>query len=155
VRLNAKPFLHRGLPPIAFAVALTLGGGNVQAETRTALPSLPRAAAVRNHPVMPVPGWIRFCKQRPGECAVNLSERATITLTPQVWETLTRINQQVNATIKPVIDLEHLGVEDQWDLAEDGYGNCEDYQLVKRKLLVAAGFSRRGLRMTSVIDGHG
>jgi predicted transglutaminase-like cysteine proteinase len=104
---------------------------------------------------MPVPGWIRFCKQRPGECAVNLSERATITLTPQVWETLTRINQQVNATIKPVIDLEHLGVEDQWDLAEDGYGNCEDYQLVKRKLLVAAGFSRRGLRMTSVIDGHG
>jgi predicted transglutaminase-like cysteine proteinase len=52
-------------------------------------------------------------------------------------------------------DMDHWGVEDRWGLAEDGYGDCEDYQLVKRKRLVAAGFSRRALRMTAVIDGDG
>lgn len=69
---------------------------------------------------MPVPGLIQFCKQRPRECVVNASEAATIPLTPQAWETLVRINRQVNATIKPVTDLEHWGVEDHLGLAEDG-----------------------------------
>lgn len=46
-------------------------------------------------------------------------------------------------------------MEDHWDLADDGYGDCEEYQLVKRKRLVAAGFPRRALRMTAVIDEDG
>jgi len=104
---------------------------------------------------MPVPGWIRFCRQRPEECAVNRSEPETISLTSEIWETLVRINVQVNAAIKPMIDLDHWGVEDRWDFAEDGYGDCEDYQLVKRKRLVAAGLPRRALRMTAVIDEDG
>ena len=79
----------------------------------------------------------------------------TITLTPQAWETLTQVNRQVNASIRSTTDMEHWGVEDHWDFAEDGYGDCEDYQLVKRKRLVAAGFPRRALRMTAVIDGDG
>ena len=104
---------------------------------------------------MPVPGWIRFCKQRPAECAVSASEPATVNLTPEAWETLTLVNHQVNAAIRPITDMEHWGVEDRWDLAEDGYGDCEDFQLVKRKRLVAAGFSRRALRMAAVIDEGG
>ena len=104
---------------------------------------------------MPVPGWIRFCKQRPEECAVDPSEPARIALTPQTWEALTRINRQANAAIKPITDQEHWGVDDRWDLAEDGYGDCEDFQLVKRKRLVEAGFPHRALRMTAVIDEHG
>jgi predicted transglutaminase-like cysteine proteinase len=104
---------------------------------------------------MPVPGWIRFCKKRPAECVVDPSEPARITLTPQTWEALTRINRQANAAIEPITDQEHWGVDDRWDLAEDGYGDCEDFQLVKRKRLVAAGLSRRALRMTAVIDEHG
>ena len=104
---------------------------------------------------MPVPGWIRFCKHRPKECAVDPSEPARITLTSQAWETLTSINRQVNAGIRPITDQEHWGVEDRWDLAEDGYGDCEDFQLVKRKRLIGAGLPRRALRMTAVIDEDG
>jgi predicted transglutaminase-like cysteine proteinase len=52
-------------------------------------------------------------------------------------------------------DREHWGVADHWDLAEDGFGDCEDYQLVKRQRLVAAGFPRRALRLTAVIDEDG
>ena len=41
---------------------------------------------------------------------------------------------------------------DRWDLAEDGQGDCEDFQLLKRTLLAEDGLPRRALRMTVVID---
>ena len=44
---------------------------------------------------------------------------------------------------------------DRWDIPDDGYGDCEDYQLLKRKLLVKAGLPRRALRMTVVVDQQG
>ena len=154
-RVNARPFLHRELRRVTLAMALMLISSGSEAQTVTAPPFPSQSVSARSHPVMPVPGWIQFCVQRPEECVVNASEAATITLTPQAWETLVRINRQVNITIKPVTDLEHWGVEDHWGLAEDGYGDCEDYQLVKRSRLIAAGFPRRALRMTAVIDGNG
>jgi predicted transglutaminase-like cysteine proteinase len=40
-------------------------------------------------------------------------------------------------------------------LPTDGIGDCEDYQLLKRKLLVEAGLPRRAMRMTVVIDDIG
>ena len=99
--------------------------------------------------------WVRFCEQVPSECAVNASEPAMIELTPEAWRTIVRVNREVNRAIKPKTDAEHWGVEDRWDFAEDGYGDCEDYQLVKRKRLVATGFPERALRMTAVIDEDG
>ncbi len=58
------------------------------------------------------------------------------------------VNQQVNTSIKAKTDKDRWGIEDIRDFAEDGYGDCEDYQLVKRKRLVDAGFPRRAPRMT-------
>src|SRR4051812_13095261 len=49
-------------------------------------------------------------------------------------------------------DSDHWGVEDRWELPTDGHGDCEDYQLLKRKLLAEAGLPRRALRMTVVVD---
>jgi predicted transglutaminase-like cysteine proteinase len=82
-------------------------------------------------------------------------ESRSVTSLGATGQTLTRVNQQVNAAIKAKTDKDHWGVEDTWDFAEDGYGDCEDYQLVKRKRLVEAGFPRRALRMTVVIDEEG
>jgi predicted transglutaminase-like cysteine proteinase len=154
-RLNARPFLNRRLHPVSLALALMLTGGGLKAQTLAALPSPSRPITTKSLIVTPVPGWTRFCRQRPEECAVNTSEPETITLTPQAWEIIVQVNRQVNAAIKPMTDLEHWGVEDHWDFAEDGYGDCEDYQLVKRKRLVEAGLPRRALRMTAVIDENG
>ena len=154
-RLNARPFLKSWLHPTSLAMALMLVGARSEAQMVTAPPSPSKSVATKNYSVTPVPGWIRFCKQRPEECAVKSFEPATITLTPQAWEMLTRVNRQVNATIRSMTDMEHWGVEDRWGFAEDGYGDCEDYQLVKRERLVAAGFPRRALRMTAVLDEDG
>lgn len=130
------------------------------ASTQTYAGSAPVLPAA-SHPIAavgtakPIAAWARFCAGHPTECAVVPSEPARITLTPQTWQTLKRINRQVNGSIKPMTDRRHWSVEDRWDLAEDGYGDCEDYQLLKRKRLAEAGFPRRALRMTAVLDEEG
>lgn len=65
------------------------------------------------------------------------------------------INTWVNAHIAPVSDMEHWGVLDQWDYPSDGRGDCEDYALLKRKLLITEGFPRQALLMTVVKDARG
>ena len=49
-------------------------------------------------------------------------------------------------------DSELWGVPDRWDLPTTGYGDCEDMQLLKRKLLAERGLPRRAMRMTVVIN---
>jgi predicted transglutaminase-like cysteine proteinase len=152
-RLNA-PSAKAILRHAAFAIAVIGSAASVQARSSNPLRSTVELVA-RTKPAKPIQAWTQFCLEQPSECAVDLSEPATINLTAQVWQTLTRINRQVNAAIKPQNDIDHWGVEDRWDFAEDGYGDCEDYQLVKRRLLVAAGLSRRALLMTVVLDEDG
>src|SRR3954462_11912814 len=96
--------------------------------------------------------WVSFCERLPAECAIHLSEPEVISLTPDLWRMLTTINEQVNTTIQPLSDQEHWGVVDRWDYPDDGYGDCEDIQLLKRKLLIEAGLPRRALLMTVVLD---
>ena len=79
-------------------------------------------------------------------------EPEIITLTKSKWDTINAVNRLVNAKLHPLSDEDHWGSFDHWNLAEDGYGDCEDYQLLKRKLLVERGLPRRALRMTVVID---
>ncbi|WP_262030862.1 transglutaminase-like cysteine peptidase [Microvirga sp. Mcv34] len=152
--LNIRPFLKSTLRFAAISLALTVTAAAAQAQTLPALPTVSQPIA-KVGSAKPIMGWVRFCEQNPAECAVDPSEPATINLTPNDWQTLIRVNRQVNAAIKAKTDQDHWGVEDRWDFAEDGYGDCEDYQLVKRKLLVGAGFSRRALRMAVVIDEEG
>jgi predicted transglutaminase-like cysteine proteinase len=106
-------------------------------------------------PTGPTYAWIRFCESHPHECHVDLSQPARILLSPQVWATLMQVNEHVNASILAVTDQDHWGVLDRWDFPDDGLGDCEDIQLLKRKLLVEAGLPQRAMRMTAVIDGQG
>jgi|SRR5829696_8092138 predicted transglutaminase-like cysteine proteinase len=117
---------------------------------------LPNARPIENIGVArPVLGWVKFCERQPDECRVDPSEPAIVTLTPQVWRAIVLANRRVNARIKPKTDKEHWGVVDSWDIPEDGYGDCEDYQLLKRRILAEQGLSRRAMRMTVVIDEQG
>lgn len=100
----------------------------------------------------PVPAWNAFCDNYPDACAVDLSEPDHVVLTERVWRLLVSVNRAVNAEIVPMTDMEQWGLVDRWDLAESGAGDCEDFQLLKRERLVAAGLPRRALRMTVVLD---
>src|SRR5215204_5859965 len=100
----------------------------------------------------PLPAWTEFCGRLPAECAVDHTEPEIIVLTPETRELIEAVNHYVNRSLTAMLDEKHWGKIDQWDLPSDGYGDCEDYQLLKRKLLVEAGLPRRALRMTIVID---
>ena len=66
-----------------------------------------------------------------------------------------RVNRWVNANIKPITDLEHWGVVERWNYPDDGYGDCEDYVLEKRRMLMEAGWPREALLITVVRDQNG
>ncbi len=122
--------------------------------------SLPKDTAIgrveSNGAARPVQAWVKFCERYAGECDVNPAEPATVTLTSRTMRVLNTVNRKVNAAIKPKTDMEHFGIVDRWDLPDDGYGDCEDYQLLKRKILIEQhGLPRRALRMTVVIDELG
>jgi predicted transglutaminase-like cysteine proteinase len=103
----------------------------------------------------PTPAWIAFCERWPDECAVDASEPAALRLSQDIWSSLVAVNEQVNRTILAVTDRDQWGVVDRWDYPDDGRGDCEDMQLLKRKLLIRAGLPRRALRMTVVVDEQG
>ena len=103
-------------------------------------------------PTTPLWAWTDFCNRHRSECASDAAEPSVVRLTKATWEAINAVNRHVNATIKPLSDQDHWGMVDRWDLPEDGYGDCEDYQLLKRKLLAEKGLPRRAMRMTVVID---
>ena len=76
-------------------------------------------------------------------------------LTARAWRDLNRINTAVNTAIKPLTDQDHYGVLEKWTFPEDGYGDCEDYVLLKQRLLIAAGWPRQALLITVVRDQRG
>ena len=52
-------------------------------------------------------------------------------------------------------DMEHWGVSERWNYPDDGYGDCEDYVLLKRRMLMQAGWPRQALLVTVVRDKQG
>ena len=125
-----------------------------EAQTTAALPAM-SLSAVTTGPARPIAAWAEFCERYPAECAVDRTEPASITLTPALWQTINAVNRRINRAVEAVTDQDHWRAADRWDLAEDGRGDCEDFQLLKRRLLVEAGLPRRAMRMTVVIDEKG
>lgn len=100
-------------------------------------------------------GWVQFCNDNPGECVADHGTARDVVLTSKAWSDLVRVNRWVNDSIKPVTDLEHWGVVERWNYPTDGYGDCEEYVLVKRQILMKAGWPRSALLITVVRDKKG
>jgi predicted transglutaminase-like cysteine proteinase len=116
-----------------------------------------RPAHVRVSRVTPPPaGWIEFCTREPGECAGTPTTRRRLDVSrDEAWADLVRVNDWVNQTIQPLTDLEHWGVVEHWSYPDDGYGDCEDYVLLKRRMLMQSGWPREALLITVVRDLKG
>jgi predicted transglutaminase-like cysteine proteinase len=125
--------------------------------------AIPAAKAASEHPIFmsvsggiraPI-GWIEFCSEYAPECEIKPLEPRDVVLTAKAWKEMARINRWVNDTIKPITDLEHWGVVERWNYPDDGYGDCEDYVLLKRRMLMQAGWPRQALLVTVVRDKRG
>jgi predicted transglutaminase-like cysteine proteinase len=130
------------------AVFAALGAVTAQASDRPMHVSVGASAR-------PPIGWVEFCNENPQECAGPSTAARDVVLTAKVWKDLVHVNNWVNETIKPVTDLEHWGMVERWSYPDDGKGDCEDYVLLKRRMLMQAGWPREALLITVVRDHKG
>ena len=100
-------------------------------------------------------GWVEFCAEHPPDCRTSPSMPRDVVLGNKAWTDLVRINRWVNDNVKPMTDLEHWGVVEKWSYPDDGKGDCEDYVLLKRRMLMQAGWPREALLITVVRDKRG
>jgi predicted transglutaminase-like cysteine proteinase len=154
---NLRHALCRGALAMASWAGLALFGPAVAASlpAASAILPAPTEAIGSGGPAGPTLAWAEFCKSQPQECTVDVSEPVVLSLDQNLWLTILGVNERVNRTILAVTDQDHWGVVDRWDYPDDGLGDCEDIQLLKRKLLIEAGLPRRALRMMVVIDEQG
>lgn len=138
------------------ALALSIAGSTAEpmpsefALKRDGRPGYAKVGRETNAPI----GWIDHCITYASECA-HVYKARDIVLTVQAWKDLEEVNRWVNSTIMPESDLDHWGEVERWDMAEDGFGDCEDYVLLKRSLLMQANWPQEALLVTVVLDKKG
>ena len=125
----------------------------IQATSAEGLTVTPVHVMPAGTPDAPTPaGYVSFCLRFADQCAAPApGASATITLTPALWGTLGQVNASVNEDILPMDDQTHFGRAEYWTIPTDGYGNCHDYALTKRKQLIDAGLPQAALRISIVI----
>jgi len=105
-------------------------------------------------PSLPPYGYVRFCSAFPAECKRGALEEQRIAGSRERLAELDTVNRQVNAAIKPATDAEIYGEVERWTLPTDR-GDCEDYALLKRHILMRQGWPASALLMTVVRDEKG
>jgi predicted transglutaminase-like cysteine proteinase len=148
MRLDAKNILRGGATAALVAASLFAAPSAGTAEDR---PLFIAVGAVARPPI----GWVEFCVEYDPECRTKPSAPRDVVLSGQAWKDLQRINLWVNTNVKPMTDMDHWGVVERWNYPDDGYGDCEDYVLQKRKMLLQAGWPREALLITVVRDKNG
>ncbi len=138
-------FIKGGLAAAAMVMSMA-GAGQAAYQSMTILGN-----------TSPPIGAYQFCKEIPADCSNPAGDQGAMTLTQDSWKTILKINYHVNSSITPMTDMEIYGVEERWAYPKTA-GDCEDYALLKRKMLIEAGFSPSDLLMTVVLqpngDGH-
>jgi len=147
MRSRTKTILRRSAVAIFVAATLIATEKTSTAEERPLFISVGEATRA------PI-GWVEFCVEYDPECKTKPSAPRDVVLSGQAWKDLVRINRAVNTNVKPMTDMDHWGVVERWNYPDDGYGDCEDYVLQKRKMLMQAGWPREALLITVVRDKH-
>ena len=138
-------FNARNIKVLIAAAAMT-------AATNTAFAFSPNIVTLgkTNPPI----GHYEFCRDNPNACSAKQSDTGPMQLTEATWKTILKVNYDVNTRIQPLTDEEIYGVEEKWAYPTD-VGDCEDYVLLKQKLLVKQGFSPSDLLITVVLQPNG
>lgn len=105
-------------------------------------------------PTLPPFGFVSFCERHPAECRQGPFEDTRLELTDARREELDHVNRAVNRLIEPATDQEIYGVAEYWTIPMSR-GDCEDYALLKRQVLMQRGWPASALLMTVVRDEKG
>ena len=113
-------------------------------------PAFAPAGGITSIPV----GASEFCKAHRSECKANPRAVEAMGLSEARWNELVQINNVINAGVVAITDEDLYKVAEYWAYP-DGYGDCEDFALAKRKALIEAGWNPSTLLMTVVRESKG
>lgn len=93
-------------------------------------------------------GHYEFCRAYADECRqLRGADLEPVKLTKDIWTSIVNINSAVNMVIEPKSDFDIFGREEVWTFPQVA-GDCEDYVLLKRQLLINEGVSPSALLIT-------
>jgi predicted transglutaminase-like cysteine proteinase len=144
----------KGLGVLALAALLMPDAAHADAVHAPASQARPQPFMRVFGPSLPPYGYVRFCSAFPAECKRGAMEERRVAGTAERLAELDTVNRQVNAAIKPATDQEIYGEVERWTLPVDR-GDCEDYALLKRHILMRQGWPASSLLMTVVRDEKG
>lgn len=102
-------------------------------------------------------GHYEYCQQYSVDCNLRSSNVKAPQLTRQRWNELVEVNNFSNTSVIPVTDMDYYNVEELWTYPKK-YGDCEDFALMKRHMLIQRGWPASSLLITVVRqrsgDGH-
>lgn len=99
-------------------------------------------------------GHAEFCKARPDECRPNSNVVSAVQLDEGLWQQLLAVNSGINQAVVPVTDMDLYQVDEYWTYP-NGYGDCEDFALAKRRDLINAGWPASTLLIAVVKEANG
>jgi len=102
-------------------------------------------------PAKPPSGYIGFCQRFPDQCTAPADAPRQVHMTETLWHTLEGVNLAFNQAFVAEDDITHYGKEEYWNIPTDGYGDCEDYVLAKRQVLIHLGLPEPALRIAVVL----
>ncbi|NQV56981.1 MAG: transglutaminase-like cysteine peptidase [Rhodospirillales bacterium] len=171
--LENHPFRSRikTLLPAALAVAFLMtafsvaefSGGNEEQEDIAAIANFETASGSSNKMNLagstyaPI-GFVGFCYRNPQECSTESAEPVNFTemrLTDARFDQLAQVHRKFNAAIRPLSDRKNYGRQEHWAYPTNGYGDCEDYALAKRKALSELGWPQSSLLFAEAFTEKG
>ncbi len=123
--------------------------------------SMSAAAASPNDKILaefgksrPPIGYVLFCKRGADECKAENGKTERLALTSETWNDINQVNAFVNSSIRPSSDIDLYNTTEYWAYPTTA-GDCEDYVLLKKRLLTKLGFNPDELLITVLLDEHG
>jgi len=101
---------------------------------------------------LPPIGYVAFCREHQAECRPGRRFADRIQLTAEKFQEIEEVNGAVNTAVAPITDFELYGKPEVWTYPAANKGDCEDYVLLKRRMLVQRGFPESTLLITVVRD---
>lgn len=137
----------------AVLATLVLAGSAITASHAA---PLKQSSFMRVHgQALPPFGFVNFCQRYRSDCArVTGASFARFNASANHLLELDLVNRSVNERIKPVTDMELYGREEFWTYPTN-QGDCEDYVVLKRRILMQRGWPSSALLITVVRDETG
>mgnify|MGYP005848983747 CR=1 FL=1 len=148
---RARPARSRGASLALLAGALAISCASWP-PAAFAGPGGPLARLEAVGEIDPPAGFVAFCRRRPDHCRPRGPWTSPIELTDARLAELLNVHLSVNVRIRA---LPEDGVNrDEWEIPTSA-GDCEDFALLKRHLLVLRGWPPSALRLTVTLNERG